>query len=153
MLRLLGLLLFVTAALKAIGPQFVSLPLVAWASPAWVWLALLQYELFLGLWLLSGQHRPGAWLVAVGTFGLFALANAWAGWVGHASCGCLGSVPLSPWWAFAFDAGVLALLFRLARPAASERGPAGKAVWQALLFGLCPTPLPARDGPPLFGQV
>jgi hypothetical protein len=85
-------------------------------------LAVAQYELFLGGWLLSGRHRAAAWLTAAATFAVFAVASFLSGWAGEASCGCLGSVPLLPWWAFAGDLVVLAALFGLAdRPAITSR--------------------------------
>jgi hypothetical protein len=40
-------------------------------------LAAVQWEIVLGLWLLSGAYRTGAWLAAVGTFLAFAAVSGY----------------------------------------------------------------------------
>lgn len=76
---------------------------------------LIQYELFLAVWLLSGKFALKAWWTALLTFFAFAAVSGYQGWIGRTSCGCFGRVMLNPWYAFALDIAVLtALLF--ARP-------------------------------------
>ena len=113
-----GLALITAAVLKLSGPPSGRPPLGLQLSPAWFQLAVAQYELFLGGWLLSGRHRSAAWLTTAGTFMAFAVVSFHSGWTGEASCGCFGAVPLRPWWAFAGDLLVLTALFVWAdRPA------------------------------------
>ena len=69
-----------------------------------------EWELILGLWLLSGAYRFGAWLAALGTFSTFAAVSGYFGYIGVASCGCFGVIRTSPWTAFAVDAVAIALL-------------------------------------------
>jgi hypothetical protein len=58
----------------------------------------------------------GAWIVAVVTFAAFAIISFYQGWVGQASCGCLGTkVKVSPWLMFTVDVFAVAGLL-LARP-------------------------------------
>ncbi len=77
--------------------------------------AVLEWEIVLGLWLLSGRKPVGAWLAAAGTFLLFAGVSCYLGVIGQASCGCFGSIQASPWHAFAVD--VVALIgLSLGRP-------------------------------------
>ena len=69
-----------------------------------------EWELVLGLWLLSGAFQVGAWLAAAGTFLTFAGVSGYFGWTGVASCGCFGVIRASPWTAFGVDVVALALL-------------------------------------------
>jgi hypothetical protein len=73
-------------------------------------MTILQWEVVLGLWLVSGIYPLGSWLAALGTFGAFAVVSAYLGWIGQAVCGCFGSVEASPWHAFAVDVLVLVAL-------------------------------------------
>jgi hypothetical protein len=74
-----------------------------------------EWEVVLGVWLLSGIYRVGSWLFGVGTFATFACISGYLGWVGHADCGCLGAIKASPWHAFGVDIAVVVLL-AVARP-------------------------------------
>lgn len=78
---------------------------------------LVQGEILLALWLLSGWQRRGAWFTAAGVFGLFALASLYLVWQGQSSCGCFGEVPVSPWLTFMLDLLVLGLLCWFRPPA------------------------------------
>lgn len=122
----LGILLLAAAGLKLYGLSVSAVPLVGWFAQPWVQLAAVEWELALGLWLLSGAYPVGSWLAAVGTFLAFAGVSAYLGWVGVASCGCFGTVHASPWYALAVDLFVLSLLAltRPARRAGSEPAPA-----------------------------
>lgn len=91
------------------------MPPVGWFARPWVQLATAEWELVLGLWLLSRAMPRIAWAAAVGTFAAFAGVSGYLGWVGVASCGCFGVIHASPWHAFSADVAVL-LLLAVTRP-------------------------------------
>lgn len=107
---MLGCLLLVAAGLKLYGLSVSAVPAVGWFAQPWVQLASAEWEIVLGVWLLSGAYPFGAWLAAVGTFLAFATISGYLGWDGVASCGCFGAIHASPWWAFGIDVITLALL-------------------------------------------
>ena len=106
----LGGLLLTAAALKLGGRDVSAVPRVGPFSATWLQVAAAEWEIVLGLWLLSGVHRPTAWLAAAGTFTAFAGVSGYLGTVGAASCGCFGVIQASPWWAFGVDIAALVLL-------------------------------------------
>jgi hypothetical protein len=111
----LGLTLLTTAGLKLYGLNVTALPRVGWFATPQVQVVTAEWELVLGLWLLSGAYQVGAWLAAVGTFAAFAAVSGYFGWTGVASCGCFGAIHASPWTAFGVDVAALVLL-AVARP-------------------------------------
>lgn len=56
----LGLLLLTTAGLKAYGLRASALPQTGWLSAPWVQMAILRWEVILGVWLLSGKYPTGS---------------------------------------------------------------------------------------------
>jgi len=66
--------------------------------------------LLLAVWLLLPHGRYFVWLTAVLTFAAFGVVSGYWGWIGQASCGCFGPVPVSPWVAFGIDVAALGLL-------------------------------------------
>jgi hypothetical protein len=75
----------------------------------------MEVEAMVGIWLVSGYARQGAWLVAVGLFATLSAVSAYLGWIGQPSCGCFGRVEVSPWGSLTLDlACVIAL--GVARP-------------------------------------
>ena len=106
----LGSALLVTAGLKLYGLSVSAIPRVGWFAQPWVQLAAAEWEIVLGIWLLSGAYPRLSWLAALGTFAAFAAVSGYLGWVGVASCGCFGVVKASPWWAFGVDVAALGLL-------------------------------------------
>ncbi len=133
-----GCVLILTALLKAASRSADTTPLTAWVSPGWLNVVAVPFEFLLGAWLITGRRREAAWAIAVATFTLFAALSIWSGWVGHASCGCLGVVRVSPWWMAGFDALVLALLLTIGRPRTGTgwRVAAGDAAEFAVAYGL-----------------
>ena len=108
---LLGSFLLVTALLKLYSliaapfePQFL-LP------HRWQHLVLIEVEVALGVWLLSGQALRAAKVAGIAFFALAAWASIYLGWIGEESCGCFGKVRASPWIALAVDLGCLTVLF------------------------------------------
>ncbi len=116
-LTLVGLALLAAGGLKAIALSSpVSHPAPPQIADSWIQLAIIQYEILLGLWLLSGVSRLGAWGVAVLTFGFFSAVNLWSGLIGQSSCGCFGVVQVNPWLAFGVDSAAFLLLVLAGRP-------------------------------------
>ena len=76
---------------------------------------MVEFEVFLGLWLLSGFRPLGSWFLALSAFVAFAGVSFYLGWVGQSSCGCFGRLSPSPWYTFGLDVGIIAALFA-ARP-------------------------------------
>jgi hypothetical protein len=107
---MIGVLLLLTAALKLYGSSMFTLPSMAWYTTPWVQLAAVEWEILLGLWLLSRNAVIGSWLAAVCTFILLTGISAHRGWIGEATCGCFGAIKASPWQAFTVDVTVLLLL-------------------------------------------
>lgn len=72
---------------------------------------LVGLELLLAAWLWSGMYLFACWLTTCITFAGFAAASFYLGWIGQASCGCLGAmVTINPWHTFAFDVLILGCL-------------------------------------------
>jgi thiol-disulfide isomerase/thioredoxin len=96
-LKVLGLLLLTAAVLK--GQELLTVP--AANRDFWSWRPFLifqvEFELALGLWLLSGLFPRLAWLAALLCFGLFCGVTLYKGLTGAASCGCFGRVHVDPW--------------------------------------------------------
>lgn len=69
----------------------------------------------LGIWLISGLFRLGAWLLGVAALVIFLGDTIYKAATGAESCGCFGSVDVDPWVTlFAFNIPFLAamLIFR-----------------------------------------
>ena len=97
MLKVLGLLLIVAAVLK--GHELLSVPVAG--KDLWSWRPFLifqvEFELAMGIWLLSGVFERLAWLAGLLCFGLFCCVTLYKGLTGAASCGCFGTVHVNPW--------------------------------------------------------
>ncbi len=95
------------------------LPGVGWMSLPVVQLAVVAWELILGIWLISNFVRPLSWLIALVTFSVFAGVSSYFGIIGQASCGCFGTIEASPWAAFGVDVIAVASL-TFVRPSRNE---------------------------------
>ncbi|MHC4166314.1 MAG: hypothetical protein ACYSWQ_05100 [Planctomycetota bacterium] len=95
-LKVLGLLLIVAAVLK--GHELLTVPMAD--KDLWSWRPFLmfqvEFELAMGIWLLSGVFKRVAWLAGLLCFGLFSCITLYKGLTGAASCG-FGSVRVNPW--------------------------------------------------------
>lgn len=116
----LGLVLLAAAALKA--HQLATEPVLSIDIFTYRWsLAVqVQFEIVLGLWLLGGVHRRLLWLVSTVCFAMFALVSLFKALTGQASCGCFGTVHVSPWYTLIFDVAVAGALV-LFRPVLHRR--------------------------------
>ena len=107
---LLAVLLLTAAGLK--GYQLATSPVLGSGllDSRWLLIATVEFELFFGLWLLSGLLPRLTWMAAVGCFGLFAAVSLYKAVSGEASCGCFGPVEVNPWYTFSFDVVAVGLL-------------------------------------------
>jgi Methylamine utilisation protein MauE len=94
--RCVGLLLLAAAGLKAYGLSADSVARMGIFSTPEFQLAVIEFELFLALWLLSGIRPLGSWMVALTIFIGFAGVSFYQGWIGQSSCGCFGRLSVSP---------------------------------------------------------
>ncbi len=99
-----------------------------------------DFELALGIWLLSGLFKKAAWLTALLCIFAFSLITLYKGIRGAESCGCFGTVHVNPWVTlFAIDIpSVIALL--VFRPVLSLKR---KAEYIRVLAQEFFTPLPS----------
>ena len=95
--------------------------------------AAVEWEVVLGVWLLSGRRPLGAWLAAVLTFAAFAVVSGYLGLIGQATCGCFGAIQASPWVAFSADAVALVLL-AIARPDFKALAARNGGAWRGALL-------------------
>ena len=96
-LKLLGLLLIVAAALK--WHQLYTAPVPG--NTIWTYrpflIAQFTGELAFGLWLISPYLRKPAWLMALLCFIFFFAVTLYKWITGADSCGCFGEVHVAPW--------------------------------------------------------
>lgn len=103
--------LLVAAAFK--GYQFLGDPaLGALYGSRWLQLLVVEYELLLASWLLSGAAAGACRKVALTTFAIFGCYAVYQRTMGAASCGCFGRANVSPWLTVGLDAAALLLLWR-----------------------------------------
>jgi thiol-disulfide isomerase/thioredoxin len=144
LLKFLGILLLAAAVMK--GHQLLTEPAAnadIWTNRAFMILTV-EFELALGIWLLSGLFKRLAWLVVLGCFLLFSVITLYKGLSGFASCGCFGTVHINPWitlWVVDIPAVLALCIFRPIRcPDYSQAKPNGLLFQLKSLF----TPLPSR---------
>lgn len=99
-----GLLLLAAAALKLGAGEAGTLGQnsVLFSPP--VQMLSVVAEIVLGVWLVGGWWRPGAWAAASLFFALMAGVSLWLAAQGQNSCGCFGRVAVHPWATFGLDA-------------------------------------------------
>jgi hypothetical protein len=114
---LVGCFLLVAAGLKAYGLTVEPFARYGWFIGPRTRTAALIWEFVLAAWLLSGQWRSAAWSFSVLTFLAFASVSGYLGWIGRASCGCFGTLQVSPWLVASLD-GVFLVLLLVCRPPA-----------------------------------
>jgi hypothetical protein len=76
----------------------------------WFAIALVEFEVVLGLWLLSGAYARLAWWAALVCFLGFAAFSLASALMGNRSCGCFGNVEVSPWLSLAIDVAAVGAL-------------------------------------------
>ena len=96
-LRILGVLLLATVMLK--GHELLTTPVAntdMWSYRPFLILQV-EFELGMGIWLISGLFKRLSWLVTALCFTLFSGVTLYQGISGAASCGCFGNVHVNPW--------------------------------------------------------
>lgn len=110
-----GVVLIGTGLAKFVQPNLPESTLLLSLIPRWVFPLVPLYEIALGVWLVSGWMRFGAWVASLATLLIFALHNLELLSAGRPSCGCLGAVDVSPGYMLTFDL-ILAVLLLKRRP-------------------------------------
>ncbi len=116
-LRLIGGLIQFAAVMRGVqalgsptsAPGLLSLPSIPAVTIAW--------EIFLGLWLISGALPKAARRIAIGCFSVFACYTLYEALAGKADCGCLGQVKVNPWFTVVLDVSIALALVFLDNPA------------------------------------
>jgi len=109
---LVGLVLLMAAALKAHQLATGLAPETARSTARWLLVGLSGAELALGLWLLSGLYPRQVRVVGLACFAAFLGVALHKTLSGHATCACLGKLPVKPLYAVVFDLAVLTALWR-----------------------------------------
>jgi hypothetical protein len=117
--RVLAVLLLATAGLKLNGLAVEPVGRMGLFTASAFQIAVVEFEIFLAVWLLWGKQPLGSWAMALVIFTIFAVVSAYQGWIGRASCGCFGKLSVSPWYAFGIDLAVL-LALAFGRPGLDE---------------------------------
>lgn len=107
----LGILLLFAAGLKT--HQLSTEPLVSpgiLSSRLFV-IALIQFEIVLGCWLISGWLPRASTYMAIVCFAVFACHSLFQSFAGSRTCGCFGKFAVNPIWAFGVDLFAVLALF------------------------------------------
>ncbi len=114
----LGSFLLVAAAAK--GFQLATEPTaeVSLMTSRWFLVAVVEFEILLGLCLLADVYTKSVWRITLGCFLVFACTSAYRAFAGEASCGCFGSFEVNPWLTLCLDVVAVFALLRW-RPVAS----------------------------------
>ncbi|MGC9261109.1 MAG: MauE/DoxX family redox-associated membrane protein [Phycisphaerae bacterium] len=118
---------------------------------------LIAWEIFLGIWLVSGAFPTAARRVAIGCFSTFSCYAFYEALSGKVDCGCFGQVHVNPWFTVILDvAVVLALVFLtksvdVSARRAKRRWPVAVALGIGLAVGIFsaivhPRPIVAASG-------
>ena len=125
-LRLIGGLMLFAATLGALQAIHSPTPESGLRGLRGLAAALVAWEIFLGLWLISGALPRAARRVAIGCFSVFACYTFYEALAGKADCGCFGQVHVNPWLTFILDVSIVLALTFLSKPGA---GKAGNSRW------------------------
>jgi hypothetical protein len=120
----------------------------------------MEVEALVGLWLVSGYARRGAWVAGITLFAILAAVSVYLIAKDQTSCGCFGRVEVSPWASLTLDAACVFAL-AVARPAFDSARRVGferatvvlVAVGAAVFIGSFSTPAGMRVSARLRGEV
>jgi Protein of unknown function (DUF1573) len=79
-------------------------------SAHWVHVFAVQFEIYLGLWLILAKNRVPPLVVSTVVFFGFVILNIHDVMQGVAKCGCFGDLPITPRFALFVDLAAIALL-------------------------------------------
>ena len=120
----LGSCLLIAAAAK--GFQLATEPTaeVSLMTSRWFLVTVVEFEILLGLCLLADVYPKSVWRITLGCFLVFACVSAYRAFAGEASCGCFGSVEVSPWLTLCIDVVAVLALLRWRPDVSCNTGPA-----------------------------
>lgn len=107
-----GSILIVAAALKQLSTVTVPTSPLTELLPTWAVGLIPSVEFLLGIWLVSGYCRYGAWAIGELFLVLFALHGLFLTMSQQSSCGCFGDVAVPPVVVVLFDVTLFASLLR-----------------------------------------
>lgn len=109
----LGVVLLTAAAFK--GHQLATSPTaeVGILTSRWFLIGIVECELALGVWLISGLYGRAARYVSIATFTLFGAVSLFRALRGDTSCGCFGGMTVSPWLTALADSAAVFILVSL----------------------------------------
>jgi hypothetical protein len=76
----------------------------------WFNVFVVEFELFIGVWLILGLLPKLTWLVTICLFSIFSLVTFYEAVIGEKSCNCFGNVTVNPWITMTFDLIMTGLL-------------------------------------------
>lgn len=111
------------------GGEYSS-PLVVFMTPRFFLIAA-AVEACVAAWVFSGYLPKLAWLTSLSMFCVFSIISCYAGILGLNSCGCFGSISVSPWATLVVDVGVVCMLTAMCLPARrrARGGYSGSYAW------------------------
>jgi uncharacterized membrane protein YphA (DoxX/SURF4 family) len=129
---LVGAILLSAATAK--GYELATGPVVEKSVLAsrWILIGVVEFELVLGLCLVSGLWRKHAWRMAVIALAVFACVAGYKAWNGEMSCGCFGKAKIDPRYSLVLDLILLGMLFAFRPNLKRCRFEWGKAVFVGL---------------------
>lgn len=136
-IALAGTMLLASAALKS--RQYTLSPV----APRGQWSirgfepALVGWETFLGLWLISGTSPVAARRVAIGCFGIFACYTLYEAFAGKTDCGCFGRVHVNPWNTLILDVLLVLMLTFLGKSVTDKERLLYDYATLGIIFGRC----------------
>ncbi len=134
---LLGGLLLIAAVLKTHGLVVDPLSQDSFLLTPWMQIAIIEVEVLLGLWLVSGLANRASSLCALVFFVGMSCISLYLALEGQASCGCFGQLKVNPWIMVVVDlAAVVALGISLVRVPLAACPPVH---WVPLLGGTPPS--------------
>jgi len=106
-------LLLTTALLKTLYPAEATSVALAYGVSYSAIILVVQLELLVAAWLVSGWRPKFATRSAAVLFSTFAGFSLIIALAGRETCGCFGSVPVSPWITFSLDMLLVGVLLTL----------------------------------------
>ena len=99
-----------TVPLPPVVQGSVFTPLLELLNDRYFQMAVVVGEILFALVLIAGLWVQWTWLLSLVGFSVFTLVSLMKGLSGETSCGCFGTVTVSPWITATFDAVIVGLL-------------------------------------------
>ena len=134
--RLLGLIILAAGLLKGHDQLSVALTASQFSIGSDFAVLLPLGEILFASWLLVGLWPQTSWWLAIGSFIAFLGVSLDRGLAGASSCGCFGTLQISPWYMVGVDSAALILLWSNQPGAPSPAKPIWRLAALALLLAL-----------------